>query len=298
MVENMDERRFKEKLNPEQYRIMRERGTEMPYSGKYWDHEGSGVYFCAACGNKLFSSLAKFDAKDGWPAFRNPTSKKDIELKPDGRGGTEVSCRKCASHLGEVVGEGDGQYYRINSACLDFQEVGIEFEEKEEEGEDSTKPKEDEEKSIKKDAGVNVPTVKTIALVVGGVVVGVGIGFVLCYGTETDLKSEGMAPLSTTVVQPMNAVGGEPTIMSAPSPGTQTTLETPSAGAATSPKSSGVAPEVIPSTTTTLPPEENVATAPSGSTVTSDTASSSAATGTMQDGGGVPIDGGTVSGGR
>lgn len=236
----MDERHFKEKLNPEQYRIMRQKGTEMPHVGKYWDNTESGVYFCAACGNKLFSSLAKFDSGDGWPAFRNPTSEKNVELVPDGKGGTEILCRKCRSHLGEVVGEGEQEYYRVNSVCLDFREVGIEFEEKEGEDEEGggagkkEKPKQDDKNPARKKS----PHVKTISLIAGGFVAGViiGAGFViaLCQTTEVNFESENTPLAPTVLVEPISVVETKPTAVNASTLPRSPTMPTGSMGAATS----------------------------------------------------------------
>lgn len=124
---------WKEKLTPEQYRILREKGTEAPFSGKYIHTKGKGIYKCAACGNQLFSSETKFDSDSGWPSFTDPMNLENIELKEDKSHSmvrTEVLCKKCGSHLGHVFDDGpvderlpadrQGKRYCINSACLEL----------------------------------------------------------------------------------------------------------------------------------------------------------------------------------
>ena len=127
------------KLTPEQYQVMRQKGTEAPFSGKYYDSHEVGMYRCAGCGAELFSSAAKFDSKTGWPSFTEPFGSEDpsgserpanrtnIELKEDNSHGMnrlEVSCKNCGSHLGHVFDDGPadrgGKRYCINSACLDL----------------------------------------------------------------------------------------------------------------------------------------------------------------------------------
>jgi peptide-methionine (R)-S-oxide reductase len=118
---------WREKLSPEQYNVMREKGTESPFSGKYVTLDKAGKYACAACGNELFSSSAKFDSHCGWPSFYEA---KDgaVEFKEDlshGMKRTEVVCNKCKSHLGHVFDDGPrptGKRFCINSVSLDFKE--------------------------------------------------------------------------------------------------------------------------------------------------------------------------------
>ncbi len=119
------EEELKEKLSPEQYHIMREAGTEAPFSGKYWNEHKKGMYKCAVCGQELFSSETKFDSGTGWPSFTNPTNRENVELTPDDSQGIrriEVRCKHCGSHLGHVFDDGPkekgGKRYCINSACL------------------------------------------------------------------------------------------------------------------------------------------------------------------------------------
>ena len=128
----MDEAAFKQKLTPEQYRVLREKGTEAPGSGKYVDTFDDGMYHCAACGQALFSSDAKYESTTpglvGWPAFSDLASNEAVHLQSDealGMQRTEVTCSQCGSHLGHFF-EGDpaapnGKHYCINSCALDFQ---------------------------------------------------------------------------------------------------------------------------------------------------------------------------------
>ena len=124
----MDKDELKQKFTPEQYRVMREGGTEAPFSGKYWDEHARGMYKCANCGQELFSSDTKFDSDTGWPSFTDPVNLKNIELLPDNSLGvrrTEVRCKKCGSHLGHVFDDGPpdkgGKRYCINSVCLELE---------------------------------------------------------------------------------------------------------------------------------------------------------------------------------
>ncbi|MBI3334132.1 peptide-methionine (R)-S-oxide reductase MsrB [Candidatus Pacearchaeota archaeon] len=121
----MKESEIKKKLTPEQYHILREKGTEPAFSGKYWNHNGSGDYTCAVCNSVLFRSDTKFDSGTGWPSFTNPSNTRAVEIKEDTSHGmhrVEVRCKKCKSHLGHVFPDGpEGKSrYCINSACLVF----------------------------------------------------------------------------------------------------------------------------------------------------------------------------------
>jgi peptide-methionine (R)-S-oxide reductase len=118
---------FKECLTPEQYHILREKSTELPFTGKYYLEKRKGMYVCAACGNSLFSSDTKFESGTGWPSFYDAISRDKIKLKEDSTLGvkrTEVLCGRCGSHLGHMFEDGPkptGLRYCINSAALDLQ---------------------------------------------------------------------------------------------------------------------------------------------------------------------------------
>jgi len=117
---------WKKKLSKEQYHVLREKGTEMPFTGKLLFNKDKGVYTCTACGNEIFSSDAKFESGTGWPSFFRPISKDAVEKKIDASNGiirTEIICRKCKSQLGHVFDDGPkptGLRYCLNSVCLDF----------------------------------------------------------------------------------------------------------------------------------------------------------------------------------
>lgn len=119
---------WKKELTPEQYHILREAGTEAPFTGKFIDEHSQGMYRCAACGNPLFSSDTKFESGSGWPSFFAPINNENVETREDNSGGMkrlEVICRRCGSHLGHVFPDGPkdktGLRYCINSCALNLQ---------------------------------------------------------------------------------------------------------------------------------------------------------------------------------
>ena len=121
------EEEWKKELTPEQYEVLRGKGTEAPFKGKYVHEEKTGTYKCMACGTPLFPSDTKFDSGTGWPSFDKalPGAVDHIEDKTLGMARTEVVCAKCGSHLGHVFNDGPtetGKRYCMNSVCLDLEE--------------------------------------------------------------------------------------------------------------------------------------------------------------------------------
>jgi peptide-methionine (R)-S-oxide reductase len=127
-----EEDEWKLKLTPEQFKVLRQCGTEPPFTGKYVHHKANGTYVCAACGNELFSSETKFESGSGWPSFWDQFSEDSVEKRIDRSHGMkriEVVCKKCGGHLGHVFEDGPnptGLRYCINSLSLDFKPTNSE----------------------------------------------------------------------------------------------------------------------------------------------------------------------------
>jgi peptide-methionine (R)-S-oxide reductase len=132
-LKNKPDSYWRERLTPEQYRVLREKGTEAPGSGKYVDMDDAGMYTCAACGQELFASDTKFESSlpglVGWPAFYAEAAQGRVELKPDNAMGmtrTEITCARCGSHLGHLfeddpaVKDQGGKHFCVNSCSLEF----------------------------------------------------------------------------------------------------------------------------------------------------------------------------------
>ena len=122
----MNEAEIKKKLTPEEYQVLRQKGTEAPFSGKLLKEKRDGIYMCKVCGNKLFESDAKFDSGTGWPSFDQaiPGAVRELSDDTGGMRRTEIVCAECGSHLGHVFDDGPtktGKRYCLNSVCLDLE---------------------------------------------------------------------------------------------------------------------------------------------------------------------------------
>ena len=124
--ENISEDDWEKKLTKEQFHVLRQKGTESPFTGKYWNNHEKGIYYCAGCGNPIFDSNSKFDSGTGWPSFTAPIKDELVSEKSDlsfGMKRTEILCSKCGGHLGHVFKDGPkptGLRYCVNSISLKF----------------------------------------------------------------------------------------------------------------------------------------------------------------------------------
>jgi peptide-methionine (R)-S-oxide reductase len=157
------------KLSPAQEKLMKNGGVEPPYFGRFWNHDETGIYACASCGTPLFSSKEKFDAKNGWPSFREPFNVGDLEFKKAGADASKVPfrCKKCHSYLGYLL-NGKEPYYQLNSVALAFEEL---------KDLDLELPDDDSKDDSKKQDVPNQTIVYVVVGVAAGAVLGAGAGF-------------------------------------------------------------------------------------------------------------------------
>ncbi len=240
----MTEDEFKKKLNPEQYRVMRQKDTERPFSGKYWDNDENGVYACAACNTVLFTSLAKFDAESGWPTFSGGIDKKYFEFKDGG----EILCKKCQCHLGYLVSEEKGeknhQYYRVNSAALHFEPIEVEIEEEKGSGDAEQSSAQASTPALAVSAGS--PLLQMAALAAAGIIGGGILGN--WYGVSQCTPSGALSNSATTSPSVPGAVNTNTSAtFVAPKPSSPTPSNPVKAGTAASAPAETPAQAVTPS---------------------------------------------------
>jgi peptide-methionine (R)-S-oxide reductase len=127
----LTEEQWRERLNPDQFEVLRHAATERPFTGEYVNLKDDGIYRCAGCGAELFHSGTKFESGTGWPSFYEPAVAENVELHQDkslGMVRTEVKCRRCGGHLGHVFPDGPrptGERYCMNSCALQFEPAGL-----------------------------------------------------------------------------------------------------------------------------------------------------------------------------
>lgn len=237
---DMNEQELKEKLTPEQYRVMREKGAEKPFSGEYWDNNEDGIYACAACGSELFSSEDKFDSETGFPSFKKSLDPKKIELvsDPDSSDRMDIRCKNCASHLGFVI-DGEEKFYRLNSTSLEFEENGDEDEEEEEESSEKKSDKINKAKSLAK----NITMLAATAAV--SLAVGASAGLLICRNsTIAPDPSPSAERVRSTVAETktITSTSAPKTSLTPVPPRSTTPLPSPKASDGTAPSSDGTTP--------------------------------------------------------
>ena len=126
-VQRLSDDQWRDRLTPEQYRVLREKGTEPAFTGAYWDKKEPGLYRCAACNTALFTSETKYESGSGWPSFWEPLTPDAVRFEEDRAYGmvrTEVLCGTCGGHLGHLFPDGPqptGQRYCMNSVSMEFE---------------------------------------------------------------------------------------------------------------------------------------------------------------------------------
>ena len=221
----MDDNDFRKKLNPEQYRVMRQRGTEVAHTGRYVNHDENGAYICAACGNPVFTSLDKLDAKDGWPAFSAPLHDGSVVIDKSTPGEMEVRCASCDSHFGYVIEKDDEQYFQINSIALGF--TKIELPKKDDKKDED---KEDSDSSAQPSSATS-SLVKSISLVAVGGAAGAAVVTIVVLTNGTMLLCQNTSIVAPAATVPVVATPVPPRVR----PTTATTSHATSGGTANNP---------------------------------------------------------------